>query len=259
MRNKLSYPPPVQRLAAEHRISANIDLTDTRPEQVWGSIIGGVMAASPGADWRWVDAHPEFRFRIDPSLKWKLAIQLTAARAVLDQTGSQQATFLINGEISGSATLYRDGRSQFEFPRNPKWRLSVSHNPWEVQRAFDGALFSWWTSGQYAEPGMWIETDFGETVPVERIRIEQNVDQHAIAMHPAVAAGEAGAWRVPPFASTGEDLPAPGDIRMQVRDELKQTGIGWILLADGNPQAAAFRNDAPYWVISEIASNGFQL
>src|SRR5690349_13996010 len=80
--SKLSYPPPVQRAAVDHRISAIIDLTDGRPDQPWGSIVGGVLSATPGADWRWVNPHPEFRFRIDPSRKWELVIRLTAARAV---------------------------------------------------------------------------------------------------------------------------------------------------------------------------------
>ena len=147
-----------------------------------------------------------------------------------------------------------------EIPRTANWKLSVSSNPWEIQRAFDGALLSWWTSGEYVEPGMWIETDFGDAVPIDRIVIEQNADQQPIAVHPAMWLGQSGQWRALPFKSRGKNLPAPDDLRMQVRDELKQMGIGWILVRNGYWEAAAFRDDAPYWGITEIAEGGdFQL
>jgi hypothetical protein len=136
--SKLSYPPPVQRAAVDHRISAIIDLTDGRPDQAWGSIVAGVLSATPGANWRWVDPHSEFRFRIDPSLKWNLSVRLTATTAVLGQTGPQQATFRINGETTGAATLCCDGPYEFEFPLDP--RLLAKDSPQVLTMDFKPCL-----------------------------------------------------------------------------------------------------------------------
>ena len=118
-RNDISYPPPPQRAKITHHMSAVIGMAGTRPDQLWGSIVSGVLPAAPDADWRWVGTHPEFRFKIDRSLHWKLAVGITAARVALAQVGPQHATFRINGQVAGSATLDREGRFDFEFPADP--------------------------------------------------------------------------------------------------------------------------------------------
>lgn len=115
-RNELSYPPPPQREKVTHRVSAVIGMATTRPDQLWGSIVSGVLPAAPDADWRWVGTHPEFSFKIDQSMRWRLAVQITATRIALDRVGPQHATFRINGRVAGSASLDHEGRFDFEFP-----------------------------------------------------------------------------------------------------------------------------------------------
>ena len=153
-----------------------------------------------------------------------------------------------------------------EIPRDAKWRLSASANPWEIQRAFDNGPVSWWTSGQYVEPGMWLEVDFGEPVEIDRVHIEQNADQRWIEIRPtalieSTTGGEgAASWHDLPFREAGVEEAEPTDIRMEVRDELRQMGIRWILIRDGNPAAQSLRTDSPSWGITEIAeTTGFQL
>jgi hypothetical protein len=102
-----------------HRVSAVIGMAASRPDQLWGWIVSGVLPAVPDADWRWVSAHPEFKFKIDRSVRWKLAVGITAAQVALAQVGPQHATFRINGRVAGSATLDREGRFDFEFPADP--------------------------------------------------------------------------------------------------------------------------------------------
>jgi len=117
--NELRYPPPPQRAKITHRVSAVIGMAGTRPDQLWGSIVSGVLPAAPNADWRWVSTHPEFRFKIDRSMRWRLVVGITAAHVALAQVGAQHATFRINGRVAGSATLDREGRFDFEFPADP--------------------------------------------------------------------------------------------------------------------------------------------
>jgi len=147
-----------------------------------------------------------------------------------------------------------------EIPRDAKWRLSASANRWEIQRAFDNGPVSWWTSGQFVEPGMWIEVDFGEPVAIDRVRVEQSVDQRGISIRPEAWLEHAESWRNVSFRETGVEEPPPSDLRMEVRDELKHSGVRWILIRNENPQATILRRDSPYWGVSEIAeAPGFQL
>jgi hypothetical protein len=137
-RKELSYPPPPQRAKMIHHVSAVIGMAGTRPYQLWGSIVSGVLPAAPDADWRWVSTHPEFRFKIDRSMHWKFVVGITAARVALDRVGSQHATFRINGRVAGSATLDREGRFDFEFPAEPA-SLALAY-PQTVSMDFDPCI-----------------------------------------------------------------------------------------------------------------------
>jgi hypothetical protein len=90
--------------------------------------------------------------------------------------------------------------------------------------------------------------------------MEQNADQRWIKISPTAWGDGAASWRDLPFREAGVEEPAPADVRMEVRDELKQMGIRWILIRDGNPAAQSLRADSPGWGITEIAeTTGFQL
>ena len=142
--------------------------------------------------------------------------------------------------------------------RESRWRLTASSNPWEVQLAFDNSPTSWWTSGQRVTPGAWLQTDFGESVQLDRIVLDQNADQRWINMD--VATQVNGEWRPLHARQTGVEFPALPDLRMQVRDELKAIGIRWILIPDEHFGAEDLRKKSPYWGITQVAeTNGFRL
>jgi hypothetical protein len=141
-----------------------------------------------------------------------------------------------------------------EIPRSPNWRLSASDNPWEIQSAFDNDPISFWTSGRFVKPGIWLEADFGAPVEVDRIHIVQHADQHGVPLHPVANSDDLT------FQDTGVEQPPATDLRMQVRDTLKNMGVRWLLIRDGNIAAPKFKTDAPAWGITEIADcPGFQL
>lgn len=136
--NELSYPPPPQRAKMTHRMSAVMGMADSRPDQLWGSIVSGVLPAAPNADWRWVSNHPVFTFKMDASLRWKFVVRITAARVALARVGPQHATFRINGRVAGSATLDHEGRFDFEFPADPA-SLALAY-PQAVSMDFDPCI-----------------------------------------------------------------------------------------------------------------------
>jgi len=201
-------------------------------------------------------AFTTFRLPSDPGLAntWQRDLLIPATRlSRLRLVAGSKADV----DLRVSEVRFFSGAS--EIPRDAKWRLSASANPWEIQRAFDNGPVSWWTSGQYVEPGLWLEVDFGEPVEIDRVRIEQNADQRWTKIRPA-AWSEGASWRDLPFREEGVEKAAPADVRMEVRDELRQMGIRWILIRDGNAAAQSLRTDSPGWGMTEIAeTTGFQL
>lgn len=144
-------------------------------------------------------------------------------------------------------------RGNDEISRSGAWRIDASANAWEVPLAFDGGPYSWWTSGTVVRPGIWLETDFGRPTEIDRIEVDQNMDERWIPLRPAVQDARAGNWRDPAFLESGTPVAASPDIRMEVRDELKRMGIRWILLSERDPAAAELRRDTPWWGMTEVA------
>jgi hypothetical protein len=186
---------------------------------------------------------------------WKRDLRVSPTRASRLRLVSDTKT-----EVDLRVSEVRFFNGQREIPRDPKWRLSASTNPWEIQMAFDNGPVSWWTSGRFVERGFWIEVDFGGPTEIDRIQVEQNADQRGISLHPSVWNPATASWRNLPFRETGVEEPAAPDIRMEVRDELRHMGVRWILIRAEEPAARSFRADSPLWGITEVAeAPGFQL
>jgi hypothetical protein len=145
-----------------------------------------------------------------------------------------------------------------EIVRSATWRISASRNPWEVQLAFDNDPLSWWTSGEAADRKTWIEVDFSHPVRLDRVTVDQIEDQRWMALQPVADAG--GIWKPVLAEEKGTlSLPAP-DLRMCLKDELRELGISWILILDGTPGAEDLRTRSPQWGIQQIAeTNGYRL
>jgi len=143
-------------------------------------------------------------------------------------------------------------------PCLPSWHSAASDNPWELHYAFDGIPASWWTSGRYVEPGMWLEVDFGVPVTLDRILMEQNEDQRWISLAPSAWLG--GRWQALDSARTGRAEPPHPALRREVRDQLNRTGVHWILIPDGAYGADDLRDRAGDWGVRQVGmENGFRL
>jgi hypothetical protein len=204
-----------------------------------------------------VRAFTTFRLPADPGLArtWRRDLHIPATRLSRLRL---VADTKMDVDMRVSEVRFFNGAR--EIPRDARWRLSASANPWEIQRAFDNGRVSWWTSGQSVEPGLWLEVDFGEPVEIDRVQMVQNADQRWIKIRPAGWGEGAASWRDLPFREAGVEEAAPVDVRMEVRDELRQMGIRWILIRDGNVAAQSLRTDSPSWGMTEIAeTTGFQL
>ncbi len=143
-------------------------------------------------------------------------------------------------------------------PPAPAWRSTASDNPWELHYAFDARPVSWWTSGRYMEPGMWIETDFGQPTTLDRIALAQSEDQRWLPLNPW--AWIDGHWKALDASSTNDTEPPRPTLRRETRDELKRLGIHWILIKDGGYGADDLRDHAAEWGIHQVGmENNYRL
>ena len=145
-----------------------------------------------------------------------------------------------------------------EIPRKPGWRITSSDNPWEAPLAFDNSAISFWTSGSRMREGMWLQVDFGEPATVDRIVIEQNLDQRWMSLQPAFPGADG--WTIHRSHYTPRLTPRRADSRMEAHDEFWRLGIRWILIPDSYYGAVDIRDHAAEWgVVQAAMANDFRL
>jgi len=78
----------------------------------------------------------------------------------------------------GQAWFFRHGAAPLELPVEVSdrslaipWTAQASHNPGEVNLAFDNNAASFWDSKAGQEPGMWFEVDLGRLLVLDQVKI----------------------------------------------------------------------------------------
>ena len=230
--NELVFSPSMGQLAYHHR--EIIGAYDSAPARRAFNILLTPLAKVWSNSW-----HRDIRF-----------FPVTVSRIRL------QVVSRIDKEVRISELRFFDGLT--EVPRSPQWRLTASRNPWQVQMAFDNDPWSWWTSGEAADPQTWIETGFSRPVRLDRVTIDQIEDQRWIQHR--VLAEVGGTWTPLKTDDTGTLAPPSDDLRMRLKDEWKSMTIRWILIADGSLEAEDLRKNSPCWGIQQVAArDGYRL
>ncbi len=132
-----------------------------------------------------------------------------------------------------------------ELPRVASWKLRAKPNPWDVQLAFDNSQATRWRSWEAAQPGMFVEIDFGAESNVDAIRVETSPDQNTKLV--VEGAGADGVWRklTDQFALT--IITPPDTLRRAATREVRTRGIRYLLLADGDFGYDDFVEDPDAW------------
>jgi hypothetical protein len=221
-RSESVYAPSLNQLSYHHR-----DIVRSRLEQrIYQSLL---VAAIP-----------------DQSKIWKRECTFPPVRTRILRLAPAMKQ---NGEWSVSEMRFYDGGE--ELRREQQWLLTASHNPWEVQLAFDNRPMSSWNSGRAAAPDMSIQVDFGEPRNISSVVAQQPWSQQyfTLAVHAAVN----GQWVRMPAECKVDELPPPKDMRMALAAEIKAKGIHWILLRDGDYGAEELLKRGPYWGAIQVA------
>jgi hypothetical protein len=131
-----------------------------------------------------------------------------------------------------------------EAPRTPAWRAEAAPYPWDIGNILDGRLATFWKCGDTLRPGETAAVTFGTPVTADSLEIETTPNQPQIGLK--LEARTAGGWTTlagpPEFASV-----APPDLRREAAELLKQRGVDYLLLFDGEFGAEALRRDPGAW------------
>lgn len=142
-----------------------------------------------------------------------------------------------------------DGAKELE--RSPAWRLSAHPNPWDVQLAFDNSPVTRWRSWQVAEPGMFIQVDFGQTQKLNGVVVESagEGNQTKIKLEGLDARGQ---WATVSDHPAETSNPTHVNLRRAASEELKARGIHYLLVEKSDFRSEDFLLYAGLWGIKCI-------
>lgn len=146
-----------------------------------------------------------------------------------------------------------------ELPRLEQWRLSARPNPWDVQMAFDNSPVTRWRSWQVAEPGMFVQIDFGRAQKLDSVTIESGDEGYQTKVK-LEGMDSQGKWTTILGQAEETGRPIRVDLRRAAVSELKARGIHYILVEKGDIRSEDFRQYTNRWglkCIGECKSMGW--
>jgi hypothetical protein len=142
-----------------------------------------------------------------------------------------------------------------EVPRAREWRLTAHPNPWDVQLAFDNSPVTRWRSWQTAEPGMFVEVDFGRSQQVDAVVVEASdaAYQTKVKLDGMDAQGQ---WTTVLKEPVETIRRAPLNLRVAATAELKARGINYVLVGLDDVRSDDFRLHSSLWGMKCVGVSG---
>jgi Dolichyl-phosphate-mannose-protein mannosyltransferase len=164
-----------------------------------------------------------------------------------------QTASLPNNQWSVSELRIFNGA--MELSRDPAWRLTAHPNPWGVQLAFDNSPVTRWRSWQTAEPGMYVEVDFGSLQGASTVALESS-DDNGDTRIKLEGMGSNGQWITLSDRAVQSRQPIRTSLRVAASAELKARGIHYVLIKPENPGADDFRRYPGAWGMTLAGAAG---
>jgi 4-amino-4-deoxy-L-arabinose transferase-like glycosyltransferase len=138
-----------------------------------------------------------------------------------------------------------------EIPRAPEWRLTAHPNPWDVQLAFDNSPVTRWRSWQTAEPGMFIEVDFGHPQNVDSVVIQSSDESNQTKLK-VDGMDAQNKWTT--LSSEAQEFVSrsPVNLRLAATSELKARGVRYLLIEKYDLKSEDFEMNSDLWGIKCI-------
>jgi hypothetical protein len=142
-----------------------------------------------------------------------------------------------------------------EIPRAPEWRLKAQPNPWDVQMAFDNSPVTRWRSWQRAEPGMFVEVDFGRAQAADSVIVETSDEGYQTNVE-VDGMDPQGKWTT--LSKTAKETTAHPtmNLRRAATAELKARGIRYVMVEGDDPRSDDFKFYAGLWGMKLIGEAG---
>jgi hypothetical protein len=137
-----------------------------------------------------------------------------------------------------------DGQS--ELPRAPEWRLRARPNPWDVQMAFDNSPVTRWRSWQVAEPGMFVQVDFGHAQKLDAVVVESSDEGYQTKVKLEGMDGQ-GKWATILDQPVETSRPTRVNLRLAAASELKARGIRYLLIEKNDIRSEDFQLYTKLW------------
>ena len=144
---------------------------------------------------------------------------------------------------------------QKEVSRALSWRVSASPNGWEAPLAFDNSYATRWSSWQGMAAHAYLRIDFPDPIRVDGVVLECDPAWDARLQVEILL--PSGRWV--PVTDTVEHVKAepPGGMRLAASREVKQLGLRYLLISDGDFVFQDFQKYPSYWGITKLAeANG---
>jgi hypothetical protein len=148
--------------------------------------------------------------------------------------------------------IFDSGR---ELARVPEWRLSAHPNPFEVGMAFDNSGVTQWRSWQVAQPGMWVQVDFGRPQTIDEVVLESpgDDDQSKSALEGMDASGK---WTTLCSTPIESRRPVTHSLRWEAARDVKALGVRYVLVVKNDLGAEDFERFTPLWGMKCIGTAG---
>jgi len=135
------------------------------------------------------------------------------------------------------------------------WRLSANPNPWDVQLAFDNSAVTRWRSWDRAQPGMFIEVDFGQPLLMDEVRLVAAPDTERTEVD-LQGMNERGEWCPLTVRRSTSSHPVRDNLRQASVRTLVARGIHYLLVTPGAFGANDFNDNPAAWGIELLAESG---
>jgi hypothetical protein len=135
---------------------------------------------------------------------------------------------------------------QNELPRTAEWRLTARPNPWDVQMAFDNSPVTRWRSWQVAEPGMFVQVDFGHAQKVDEVVVESSDEGYQTKVK-LEGLDPQGKWATILNQPVETSRPTRVNLRLAAASEFKARGIRYVLIEKSDIRSEDFRLYTKLW------------
>ncbi len=128
--------------------------------------------------------------------------------------------------------------------------LGAAPNPFDIALLVDGNLATRWLAWEPSRAGQRVTAWFGDGVSVDRVEVLTSHDQGKLGMRVEGCCGAV-------VAAVEKQMQAlPGDIRKDATKVLREHGISYLLVDDGNWIAGDIRSAPERWNMKFLAERG---